>query len=211
MRSTHPDPDREDRILNEVIVDCYDEEEEETSWFYYLNDEVSYPFSAVVRLSKKGGQTEEKTVEVVEMDPEAENGGTLRMGITEPGQKRVQYIPLSDFVKADTTDDNLQALNDWLYWHDFELLSSASIPQQASAPLARIPVDSSMLAAVGYDAATKTLYAEFNSGDIWAYDGVSKRTFDQLRKTDSVGRFMRDEILGMYAEYRVRRGKDFKW
>jgi hypothetical protein len=95
MRSTHTDPTREDRIYNEVIVDCYDESEERLGWFYYVTEEADYPFSALVRLPQKGGQSEEKTVEVVGTDPNSENGGPLRMGITEPAGARARAIRLT--------------------------------------------------------------------------------------------------------------------
>jgi len=41
----------------------------------------------------------------------------------------------------------------------------------------RVPVDSSMIYAVGYDAESQTLYAEFNSGKIYAYEEVEPDVF----------------------------------
>ena len=77
--------------------------------------------------------------------------------------------------------------------------------------LTRIPVDSSMIAAVAYDAENQRLYAEFNSGKIWAYEGVEPDVFERLLKANSIGRFMLDEIIDCYNDYPVRRGRDFKW
>ena len=75
----------------------------------------------------------------------------------------------------------------------------------------RIPVDSSMLSAIGYDAKEKTLYAEFaNTGNIYAYEGVTKKEFDNLKNASSVGGYMRGCIIGCYPDYQERR-RDFKW
>ena len=40
------DQEREDRIYNEAIVDCYDEYEQAAGWYYYLGDRLSFPFKA---------------------------------------------------------------------------------------------------------------------------------------------------------------------
>ncbi|QQS28007.1 MAG: KTSC domain-containing protein [Sphingobacteriales bacterium] len=76
----------------------------------------------------------------------------------------------------------------------------------------RVPVDSSMIYAVGYDAESQTLYAEFNSGKIYAYEEVEPDVFEELLESDSKGRFMRNCIIGCYPDYQVSRGKGgFKW
>lgn len=76
----------------------------------------------------------------------------------------------------------------------------------------RIAVESSMIGAAGYDEVEKILYLEFvNTGHVYAYYGVSKKTFTQLLKAPSVGRFVLNEGLDFYTDVRVRNGRDFKW
>lgn len=78
--------------------------------------------------------------------------------------------------------------------------------------LKRIPVDSSMISAIGYDAADKTLYAEFvNTGYIYAYHEVSQEEFDDIQQASSIGRYFRNNILDFYTGMKVRRGRDVKW
>ena len=78
--------------------------------------------------------------------------------------------------------------------------------------LQRIPLDSSMLEAAAYDAADNVLYLQFiNTGKVFAYEGVPEDTFRKLLEANSVGRFVRAEILGCYADYPVRSGLDFRW
>src|SRR6266571_135794 len=40
------DPDREERITMEVVVDAYDASERATGWFGYLENELEFPFTA---------------------------------------------------------------------------------------------------------------------------------------------------------------------
>ncbi|MGK0364881.1 MAG: hypothetical protein ACI85O_001941 [Saprospiraceae bacterium] len=81
-----------------------------------------------------------------------------------------------------------------------------------SIKIKRIPVDSSMLSAIGYDASTKILYAEFvNTGKIYAYSEVSEEEFTDLQDTHSVGGYFRNNILDFYTGVQVRRGRSFKW
>lgn len=78
--------------------------------------------------------------------------------------------------------------------------------------LKRIPLDSSMIEAAAYDAESKILYLQFiNTGKVYAYEGVPEATFQELLEANSVGRFVRAEILGCYPDYHVRSGRDFRW
>jgi hypothetical protein len=40
------DPEREERIEMEIIVDAYGPEERAMSWYYYLQDALNFPFTA---------------------------------------------------------------------------------------------------------------------------------------------------------------------
>lgn len=70
------------------------------------------------------------------------------------------------------------------------------------AGLKLVPVESSMVSAIGYDEATKELVAVFNSGAIWHYRGVPKKVYKELLASDSKGGYIRDLVIGQYPEYR---------
>jgi hypothetical protein len=53
--------------------------------------------------------------------------------------------------------------------------------------LEMIPVQSSMLRAIGYDAANQTFVAQFNNGKKYAYYGVPVAVFHNVRDAGSVG------------------------
>jgi Calcium binding len=111
------DEEREDRIRNEAIPDAHGEEEVAMSWYYYMEENLEFPIKAKAKLRLRGGKTEEKVVKIVEIDPESETSLTLRLGITEGKSDRVQYISPEDIVSIQTTEGNLEILNDWLYWN----------------------------------------------------------------------------------------------
>ncbi len=58
----------------------------------------------------------------------------------------------------------------------------------------REPVESSSLAAVGYEAATESLEIEFTSGRIYRYTGVPEFLFRALMSARSKGRYFNQSI-----------------
>lgn len=68
-----------------------------------------------------------------------------------------------------------------------------------------VPVESSMLLAVGYDGATKELEAVFSSGAVWRYRRVPRAVYRELLASDSKGSYMRSCVIGLYEEYRLHR------
>ena len=69
----------------------------------------------------------------------------------------------------------------------------------------RESVKSSMISSVGYQAATKILEIEFNSGAVWQYCDFPKSLWNKFKKCDSYGRFFRDYIQDSFEEAKVGR------
>lgn len=63
----------------------------------------------------------------------------------------------------------------------------------------RKPVESSNIAAVGYDADEQVLEVEFRSGGVYQYHGVPENVFQQLLYASSKGRFFHQNIKGRYG------------
>jgi KTSC domain-containing protein len=68
----------------------------------------------------------------------------------------------------------------------------------------RKPVESSSLASVGYDSATRTLEVEFRKGRVYQYHEVGAEIFERLMSAESKGRFMNAFIREAYRFTRVR-------
>lgn len=70
-----------------------------------------------------------------------------------------------------------------------------------------ITVESSMIHAVGYDSKTHVLEVVFNSGRTYCYEGVPRKIYKELLAAESKGRYMRDEIIDVYPDYPLSRGR----
>src|SRR5690348_5229747 len=68
-----------------------------------------------------------------------------------------------------------------------------------------VPVESSMIQAVGYDPETRILEVVFNSGQTYCYEDVPPEVHQELMAADSKGQYMRAAIIGVYPDYRVSR------
>lgn len=64
--------------------------------------------------------------------------------------------------------------------------------------MTRTPLESSVLAAAGYDAAHAKLEIEFQSGDVYTYFAVPKRVFEELLASASKGKFFGQKIANTY-------------
>jgi hypothetical protein len=64
-------------------------------------------------------------------------------------------------------------------------------------------VDSSNVAAVGYDVDSSTLQVEFNNGATYQYFDVPEHLFDGLRDAHSVGEYLATHIKGSYRYSKV--------
>ena len=113
------DEEREHRILYDIVVDAYDEYEQNMGWYYYFEENLNFPIPIIAKLRNRKG-FEKTHVEIVSIT--SEGNAPIRLGICESNSDRIISIKLEDVISANTTDENLQILNDWLYWHDYSLL-----------------------------------------------------------------------------------------
>src|SRR3972149_3232452 len=65
--------DREERIEMEIIVDAYGPEEQAMGWYYYLEEKLQFPFTAVCSAKRAISPLQIKDeVDVLRMAPEEE-------------------------------------------------------------------------------------------------------------------------------------------
>jgi hypothetical protein len=115
MKRPKKDPIREDRIQNEAIVDAYGPEEQALGWYYYLDNQLQFPFQAkckvaqVVSPLRKG-----ETVEVLRMAPE--DACSADMLVLIRWQGRTMAVPLSQLSGVNVDESTAEAIGDWHYW-----------------------------------------------------------------------------------------------
>ncbi len=111
------DEDREHRITDEVIVDCYDEYEVAMGWYCYLADRLDFPFQAKWLAA---GASKPKTVQVVGMASEDECKTDILVEIErlDEGLTDVLLVPLLELEPVEEKAERSQAIEDWRYWLD---------------------------------------------------------------------------------------------
>jgi hypothetical protein len=62
----------------------------------------------------------------------------------------------------------------------------------------RRDVNSTNVRSVGYDATTETLEVEFHGGGTYRYTGVPESVYEKLMAATSIGRAVREIIVGHY-------------
>lgn len=67
-------------------------------------------------------------------------------------------------------------------------------------------VDSSTMKSVGYQAKSRILEIEFESGAVYQYLGVPERIHEELIGAESKGRYFNREIRDVYPYVQVSRG-----
>lgn len=68
----------------------------------------------------------------------------------------------------------------------------------------RIPVNSSAIVSIGYDAAKELLEVEFvDHGGIYQYYDVVKAEYEELMRASSIGAYFNQYIKFQHEEYKV--------
>jgi hypothetical protein len=108
--------DREERIVMEIIVDAYGPEEQAMGWYYYLEDKLQFPFTAVCSGKRAISPLQIKDeVDVLRMAPEDEC--EKEMFIMIRWEKDGLAVPLSQLTPINSSDEQTkQAVEDWHYW-----------------------------------------------------------------------------------------------
>jgi hypothetical protein len=79
------------------------------------------------------------------------------------------------------------------------------VPQEGEEMVDLMSVESSVIAAAGYDPESRTLYIVFNTGRVYEYQDVPPEMYDGLMAAESKGKFLNQQIIDNYA-YRHFRG-----
>ena len=110
-----PDPEREDRISMEIVVDANGPEEQAMGWYYYLQEHLRFPFPAACTAKRAISPLQIKDkVDVVGMAGEDECAHEMFVAIRW-GKGRLA-VPLSQLTPIDSPHVTRQAVEDWHYW-----------------------------------------------------------------------------------------------
>jgi hypothetical protein len=66
-----------------------------------------------------------------------------------------------------------------------------------------ISVQSSNIAALGYDEQNQIAYVRFNNGSTYIYKGVSQAEFNNLKNAPSIGSYLNRNFKNIYSYERI--------
>ena len=108
-------PDRERRIVDEVVVDAYDSVERAMSWYYYLEGKLRMPFAASCKIKRPSSPLKlGEPVKVVGLASEDECMSEVLVVVTRSKTKLA--VPLGQLTCDSGDEHTCQAVEDWRYW-----------------------------------------------------------------------------------------------
>lgn len=115
MKLVKADEARENRIMMEAIVDCYDAGERAMGWYYYLDDKLRFPFTAKCVARREIPPLEPgDEIEVLGMASEDECGNEMFVRIRW-GKRRLA-VPLAQLEPVSADSQTEEGVGDWHYW-----------------------------------------------------------------------------------------------
>jgi Calcium binding len=117
MNRLAEDEEREERINMEIVVDANGPEEQAMGWYYYLADNMNFPFSACCVARRTISPLEPgDEVDVVGMAPAKECAHDMFVLIR--WRPHELAIPLMQLEGIQVDQETQQAIEDWHYWVD---------------------------------------------------------------------------------------------
>ncbi len=105
----------DDRIVNDIVVDAYDESERAMGWYCYLQDTITFPVKAkCIQSISTSPLVLNQVVEVIGMDSETNCEHDVFVEIN--WNSKPLCVPLKQLESINADDKTTQAFNDWSYW-----------------------------------------------------------------------------------------------
>jgi hypothetical protein len=109
------EPKREARIIDEIIVDAYTDEERAMSWYYYLEDELHFPFEAeCVKQWPISPLRKGEKIQITALAPTEHCAHQIPVLGRWGG--RSLGVPLAQLRPVGVDKATAQAIADWHYW-----------------------------------------------------------------------------------------------
>jgi len=103
-------------IDDEILVDCYDDDEVNMGWFYYMEGHLEFPFKARLDVKKRDGSTQLKSVEVLKLASTAQNFAGEAFYVEVSYSEDIIETGLSKLCNIQASDETLEAIQIWKFW-----------------------------------------------------------------------------------------------
>ncbi len=106
---------REERIVMEILVDAYDEDERVMGWSGYLEEKLNCPFRARC-IEEREISPLEVGQEVEVLGVSSESDRVREMFVTIRWNERELAVPLAQLTVVKADKPTREAVEDWRYW-----------------------------------------------------------------------------------------------
>jgi len=107
----------EEKLHNEILVDCEDDYDQNRSWFYYVQDELDFPFVASIKVRKKSGGEIMKKVKALEFSTaDANFDRNFDIKIAIEFDEYIIEIPMSKLQDIEANEGTIDTIETWKYW-----------------------------------------------------------------------------------------------
>ena len=107
----------ENILHQEILVDCKDEYDLNMNWYYFVQDELEYPFEAAIEIKKRKGGKILKKVKVIDLatdDSNFERNFDLKVEVGF--DEYFLEIPLMKLTNIVATERTAEIIEVWKYW-----------------------------------------------------------------------------------------------
>lgn len=107
----------EDKLYDEILVDCKDVYEQNMSWYYYVSDELEFPFKAKIEMKKRNGQTELIEVEILDLSEDLSNfEESFDLKVDIELNEYIIEVPLMNLKDVQGSEQTIEVVEIWKYW-----------------------------------------------------------------------------------------------
>ena len=104
-------------IRNEILVDYKDIYERNMSWFYYIRDEIEFPFIAYIEfkdLERRKLFRKINVLDLLDYDPGFEHN--LELKVEFQMSDYIMECPISKLEKIKAPESTIKVIELWKYW-----------------------------------------------------------------------------------------------
>ncbi len=109
------DKDRENKINQEILIDCVSGHQRLSAWYYYLQDRLSFPFKGTATHKRRNSPLgKNDVVEVLDLSSEEECKFGIMIDVE--WEDEVLSVPLAQIEGVSIDDEATEAIRNWHYW-----------------------------------------------------------------------------------------------
>lgn len=107
------------KIENEIIMDCYDDQEISMGWYYFFQDELEFPFEVEISLKTRNGGKKLIEIDILKMVEEERNYeiSGLLFEVSPKEAELIMEIGADKLKNTKGSRSTKEAFEIWFFWN----------------------------------------------------------------------------------------------